>query len=173
MFKVYIFIRMPLTFAEAKLQYNSDPAWEPKRNSSEYYEILSLMRHSGTTFHSSTEVPKPKVLEPKDIIHKGAFKHPVTVPAKPTPSKTYISKQEFLAIASNRAAVHAHRPAKEHTVIDEVFVKVSKETINALKTQAQRVLDDRSKMKHMSKEEFLNLADNREFIRQHILLNRK
>ena len=165
---------MPLTFAEAKLQYNSDPAWEPKRNSSEYYEILSLMRHSGTTFHSSTEVPKPKVLEPKDIIHKGAFKHPVTVPAKPTPGKTYISKHEFLAIASNRAAVHAHMYAaqnKEQTVVDQAYVVVSKETIKALKTQAQHVLDDRSK--HMSKEEFLNLADNREFIRQHILLNRK
>ena len=164
---------MPLTFAEAKLQYNSDPAWEPKRNSSEYYEILSLMRHSGTTFHSSTEVPKPKVLEPKDIIHKGAFKHPVTVPAKPTPGKTYISKQEFLAIASNRAAVHAHMATKEQTVVDQAYVVVSKETIKALKTQAQRVLDDRSKMKHMSKEEFLNLADNREYVRQHILLNRK
>jgi hypothetical protein len=164
---------MPLTFAEAKLQYNPDPAWEPKRNSSEYYEILALMKQSGATFHSSTEVPKPRPFQPADIIHKGTYKHPLTVPPKPTEGKKYISKQEFLAIASNRKAVQAHIPAREHTVIDEVFVAVSKETISALKTQAQRVLDEKNIMKKMSKQEFLNMADNREYVRQHILLNKK
>ena len=167
---------MPLTFAEAKLQYNPDPAWDPKRDSSEYYEILSLMKQSGTTFHSSTDFaqpPKPRVLEPKDILHKGAFKHPINVAPKQTPGKTYISKHEFLAIASNRKAAQAHMATKEHTIVDQAYVLVSKDTIKALKTQAQHVLDDRSKMKHMSKEEFLNLADNREYVRQHILLNNK
>ena len=163
---------MPLTFAEAKLQYNPDPAWDPKRNSSEYYEILALMKQSGATFHSSTEIPKPKELAIQDTLHQGHFKHPVTVPAKPTPGKTYISKQEFLAIASNRAAVRNAKP-KEQTIVDEVFVKVSKETINALRTQAQNVLDEKNIIKKMSKQEFLNFADNREFMRQHILLNKK
>ena len=165
---------MPLTFAEAKLQYNPDPAWEPTRNSAEYYEILALMKQSGTTFHSSTEVPKPRVLEPKDIIHKGAFKHPINVAPKPTPGKTYISKEQFLAIASNRKAVKTHMSqTKEQTVVDQAYVLVSKETINALKTQAQNVLDEKNRMKKMTKQEFLNMADNREYVRQHILLNKK
>ena len=163
---------MPLTFAEAKLQYNPDPAWDPKRNSSEYYEILALMKQSGATFHSSTEVPKPKELAIQDTLHQGHFKHPVTVPAKPTPGKTYISKQEFLAIASNRKAAHAHMATKEHTIVDQAYVVVSKETINALKTQAQNVLDAQNRIKKMSKQEFLNMADNREYVRQHILLNK-
>jgi len=164
---------MPLTFAEAKLQYNPDPAWEPTRNSAEYYEILALMKQSGTTFHSSTDVPRPRVLEVKDILHKGTFKHPVTVPPRPTQGKKYLSKQEFLAIASNRRDLQAHRAPRETTVIDEVFVAVSKETINALKTQAQNVLDEKNRMKKMTKQEFLNMADNREYVRQHIILNKK
>lgn len=167
---------MPLTFAEAKLQYNPDPAWEPTRNSPEYYEILALMKQSGTTFHSSTDVPKPKELQIKDIIHNGAFKHPISVAPKPTPGKKYISKQEFLAIASNRTAVKARMYAaqtKEQTIVDQAYVVVSKETIGALKTQAQNVMDANNRMKKMSKQEFLNMADNREYVRQHILLNKK
>ena len=163
---------MPLTFAEAKLQYNPDPAWEPKRNSSEYYEILALMKQSGTTFHSSIDVPKPRDLAPRDILHNGRFKHPVTVPDKPTPGKTYISKEEFLRIASNRKALESHMAPKEQTVVDTASVVVSKETINALKTQAQNVMDAKNRIKKMSKEEFLNMADNREYMRQHILLNK-
>ena len=61
---------MPLTFAEAKAQYNPDPTWEPKRDSPEYYEILALMKQSGTTFYSSINPPKPKELQIKDILHK-------------------------------------------------------------------------------------------------------
>ena len=163
---------MPLTFAEAKLQYNPDPAWDPKRNSPEYYEILALMKQSGATFHSSTEIPKPKELAIQDTLHQGHFKHPVTVPAKPTSSKTYISKHEFLAIASNRAAVRTAKP-KEQTIVDEAYVKVSKETIAALKTRAQNFMDINNAIKKMSKQEFLNFADNREYVRQHILLNKK
>ena len=161
-----------LTFAEAKLQYNPDPAWDPKRNSSEYYEILALMKQSGTTFHSSTDPPKPRVLDIKDTLHQGHFKHPVTVPAKPTPGKTYISKQEFLAIASNRKALKTTMMPKEQTVVDQAYVVVSKETINALKTQAQNLMDSQNRIKKMSKQEFLNMADNREYVRQHILLNK-
>ena len=164
---------MPLTFAEAKLQYNPDPAWEPTRNSAEYYEILALMKQSGATFHSSTDVPKPRILEVKDILHKGTFKHPINVAPKPTPGKTYISKEQFLAIASNRKAVKSHMAPKEQTIVDQAYVVVSKETIKALKTQAQNVLDEKNRIKKMSKEEFLNMADNREYVRQHILLNRK
>lgn len=160
---------MPLTFAEAKLQYNPDPTWDPKRGSSEYYEVLALMKQSGTTFHSSIDVPKPKALVPKDILHNGRFKHPVTVPDKPTPGKTAISKEEFLRIASNR------KPPKprEQTVVDEVYVAVSRDTMKALKTQAQNVLDAENRIKTMSKQEFLTMAENREYVKQHILLNKK
>ena len=164
---------MPLTFEEAKLQYNPDPDWYPQRNSSEYYEILALMKHSGATFHSSIDPPKPRILVPRDIVYNSRFKHPVTVPAKPTPGKTYISKEEFLKIASNRKAFESHKAPKEQTVVDTAYVVVSKDTINALKTQAQNVLDAQNRIKKMSKEEFLNMADNREYVRQHILLNKK
>jgi hypothetical protein len=163
---------MPLTFAEAKLQYNPDPAWEPKRNSSEYYEILALMKQSGATFHSSTDVPK-RTLQPADIIHQSQFKHPVTVPPKHTPGKKYISKEEFLSIASNRNALKKTMVPKEQTVVDQAYVVISKETINALRTQAQNVLDEKNRIKKMSKQEFLNVSDNREYMRQHILLNKK
>ena len=164
---------MPLTFAEAKLQYNPDPDWQPKRNSSEYYEILALMKQSGATFHSSIDVPKPRDLAPRDILHNGRFKHPVTVPDKPTPGKTYISKDEFLKIASNRKAVQAHMAHREQDVVDTAYVLVSKETICALNTQAQNCMDAQNRIKKMSKQEFLNMADNREYVRQHILLNKK
>jgi hypothetical protein len=167
---------MPLTFAEAKAQYNPDPAWEPTRNSPEYYEILALMKQSGTTFYSSINPPKPKELQIKDILHNSAFKHPINVAPKPTPGKKYISKKEFLAIASNRRAVQTHMYAaqtKEQTIVDQAYVAVSKETICALKTQAQQVLDANNRIKKMSKQEFLNMADNREYVRQHILLNKK
>ena len=160
---------MPLTFAEAKLQYNPDPDWEPKRGSSEYYEILALMRISGATFHSSIDVPKPKPLLPGDILHNGRFKHPVTVPDKPTPGRTAISKEEFLRIASNRKAPKA----REQTIVDETYVVVSRDTMKALKTQAQNVLDAENRIKTMSKQEFLTMAENREYVKQHILLNKK
>ena len=62
---------------------------------------------------------------------------------------------------------------KETTVVDQAYVLVSKETICALKTQAQQVLDEKNRNKKMSKQEFLNMADNREYIRQHIILNKK
>ena len=160
---------MPLTFAEAKLQYNPDPAWEPTRNTSEYYEILALMKQSGTTFHSSIDPVAPRILETKDILHNGAFKHPINVAPKAAPGKTYISKQEFLKIASNHKALRTHMAPKEQTIVDQAYVVVSKDTIKALKVQAQNVLNERK----MSKEEFLNMADNREYVRQHILLNKK
>ena len=162
---------MPLTFAEAKLQYNPDPTWEPKRNSSEYYEILALMKQSGTQFHSSTDKPIPKPMTVQDTFKHGQFHHPINN-TRASEKKKYLSKAEFLAISSNRKAFKDHMAPKEGTFVDLPQILVSKATLLALKTQAQTVMDSQNRIKKMSKEEFLNMSDNREFVRQHILLNK-
>ena len=158
-----------LTFAEAKLQYNPDPTWQPTRNSSEYYEILTLMEHSGVDFNTSI---KPKILTTTDTFKDGSFAHPISNPRPPT-TKKYLSKKDFLAITSNNKAFKDGQIPKEQTVLDVPQILVSKATLAALKTQIQNVVDAENRMKKMSKQEVLNLADNKEYIRQHILLNNK
>ena len=160
---------MPLTFEEAKLQYNPDPAWDPKRGSAEYHEILTLMKHSGATFHTPTNKP----LEVKDVFKNGGFINPINN-RKPPAIKKAISKKEYLGISSNRKAfLEGLAPKEQRVVYDVPEIIVTKATINALKTQAQNVMDAQNRIKKMSKEEFLNMADNREYMRQHILLNKK
>jgi hypothetical protein len=162
---------MPLTFAEAKLQYNPDPAWDPKRGSAEYQEILTIMKHSGATFHK----PANKPLEVKDVFRNGEFKNPI-IKVKPPAQRNYTSKKEFCSIKPNSDMIFEHMCAKANTAIDRSEVPeivISKATLCALKTQAQCVMDEQQRIKKMSKKEFLTMKENKEYVRQHMLLNKK
>ena len=162
---------MPLTFAEAKLQYNPDPAWDPKRGSAEYQEILTIMKHSGATFYK----PANKPLEVKDVFRNGEFKNPITK-TKPPAQGNYTSKKEFLSIAPRVEKFLRHMAPKTNTVFDASEmpeIVISKATLCALKTQAQCVMDEQQRIKKMSKKEFLTMEENKEYVRQHILLNKK
>lgn len=153
---------MPLTFEDAKFQYNSDPDWQPKRDSKEYHDIITLMKQSGATFHTPTNRP----LEIKDVYKDGGFKHPINN-IKPPIEKQYISKKAFLSVSSNkRDFLNALIPKETIVVESPPETIISKETLKALKTQS--VSNQR-----LSKKEFLTMEDNREYIRQHILINKK
>ena len=153
---------MPLTFEEAKLRYNPDPDWQPKRDSPEYYEILTLMKHSGATFYK----PANKPLEIKDVFKSGAFKHPIDN-TKPTAQNTYVSKKDFLSIGPNAEKFINHLKRKVDTVVELPQISVSKATLQALKAKA---IDNR---KCLSKKEFLIREENREYMRHHMLLNKE
>jgi hypothetical protein len=159
---------MPLTFAEAKLRYNPDPAWEPKRNSSEYNEIIQMMKNSGATFHA----PANKPLEVSDVYKNGEFKHPIENRKAPV-EKKFLSKKDFLSIKPNYEKFIKHLAPKTNTVVEVPQIIINKATLCALKTKAQCVMDEQNRIKRMSKKEFLTMEDNREYMRQHILLNKK
>jgi hypothetical protein len=91
---------MPLTFEQAKLQVNPDPIWQPTRDSPEYFEILTVMRHSGVVFPDGK--PKPKVpLTIRDVYREGRFKAPIDNSKPPVINKP-VSKKEFLSVPCNK-----------------------------------------------------------------------
>ena len=97
---------MPLTFEQAKLQVNPDPIWQPTRDSKEYFEILTLMRHSGVVFPDGN--PKPKVaLTVRDVMKDGVFRAPIDN-TKITVKNGPISKKEFLSVPCNKKAFDEH-----------------------------------------------------------------
>ena len=154
---------MPLSFEEAKLRYNPDPDWQPERNSVEYHEIITLMKQSGETFHAPTN----RIMEVKDVYEKGYFRHPIEK-TRPPEKKEYISKRQFLSVSSNkRDFLNALMP-KERVLVDTPQYVVSKETMKALKTYAKEA----DAQKKMSKKEWLTFHDNKEFLKQHALLNK-
>jgi hypothetical protein len=159
---------MPLTFAEAKLRYNPDPEWEPRRGSTEYKHIIEMMKDSGATFHT----PANKPLEMSDVFKNGAFIQPIEK-IRPPVVKKFTSKKDFLSVRPNYDMFLKHLAPKPNTVVDVPQIIVNKETLCALKTKAQCVMDERNRIKRMSRKEFLTMEDNREYMRQHILLNKK
>jgi hypothetical protein len=88
---------MPLTFEQAKLQYNPDPLWKCRPGTLPYNEILKLMRVSGHVFDNpnapTVQLPGShncqKVIGKKIVIRR-------------------VSKQEFLTAASNRKYIEEH-----------------------------------------------------------------
>ena len=90
---------MPLTFEQAKLQVNPDPIWQPTRDSPEYKEILTVMRHSGVIFPDNKPPPVP--LTVRDVFREGTFRAPIDNP-KPPVKKQFVSKQEFLSVPCNK-----------------------------------------------------------------------
>jgi len=159
---------MPLTFAEAKLRYNPDPAWEPKRDSTEYQQIIEMMKDSGSTFHA----PANKPLEMSDVFKNGAFIQPLEKIRVPVVKK-HMSKKEFLSIRPNYEKFLKHLAPKTNTVVEVPQVVINKATLCALKTKAQCLMEEHTRIRRMSKKEFLTMEENREYMRQHILLNKK
>ena len=92
---------MPLTFEQAKLQVNPDPIWQPTRDSDEYKEILTIMRHSGVIFPDNKPPPVP--LTTRDLFREGTFRSPIDNPKMIVESMP-VSKQEFLSVPSNKKA---------------------------------------------------------------------
>jgi hypothetical protein len=154
---------MPLSFEEAKLRYNPDPEWQPKRDSAEYHEIITLMKQSGATFHAPTN----RVMEVKDAYENGYFRHPIEK-TRPPEKKTYLSKRQFLSVSSNRRELLNAMIPREVVVADVPQVVVTKETLKALKTYAKEA----DAQKKMSKREWLTFHDNKEFLKQHALVNK-
>lgn len=82
------------------------------------------------------------------------------------------SKKEFLSIKSNRSASDTHIAS---TVIPcdiiPIDVTVSKKVMETLKTKG--ILSSHKKpTRPISKQEFLTMEENREYIRHHILSNK-
>jgi hypothetical protein len=96
---------MPLTFEQAKLQVNPDPIWQPTRDSPEYFEILTVMRHSGVVFPDPARVRPP--LTVRDVFREGTFRAPIDNPRPPV-KKQYISKKEFLSVPCNKRKFDEH-----------------------------------------------------------------
>ena len=99
---------MPLTFEQAKLQVNPDPIWQPTRDSPEYFEILTLMRHSGVVFPSAqhtTRVRPPLTI--RDVYRQGTFRAPIDNSKMLVKSRP-ISKKEFLSVPCNKKAFDEH-----------------------------------------------------------------
>ena len=159
---------MPLTFAEAKLRYNPDPEWEPRRNSTEYKQIIEMMKDSGATFH----IPANKPLEVSDIFKNGEFIQPLER-RKPPVVKKYVSKKDFLSVRPNYEKFLQHLAPKPNTVVEVPQIIVNKASLCALKTHAQCMMDEQHRIKRMSRKEFLTMEENKEYMRQYILLNKK
>ena len=96
---------MPLTFEQAKLQVNPDPIWQPTRDSPEYFEILTLMRHSGVIFPDN-KPPRPP-LTVRDVFKNGSFKAPIDN-SKMIVESMPVSKKEFLSVPSNKKKFDEH-----------------------------------------------------------------
>ena len=88
---------MPLTFEQAKLQYNPDPLWKCKPGSYDHKEILKLMIATGHVFHDANAPTRslPGSHNCQKVIGKNVILRRV-------------SKQEFLNAASNRKYIEEH-----------------------------------------------------------------
>lgn len=159
---------MPLTFEEAKLQVNPDPLFQPLRGSAEYKEILAVMRQSGEQFLDNLQTAKPP-LTAADVYVNNAYKNPINNP-RPLPGKKSISKAEFLSLSSHKKAfanVLTSRSAL--SVAPSTKIIVTREMLANLKTAVAAKVTKGPQPK-MSKQEFLTMADNREYMRLHSLL---
>lgn len=158
-----------LTFEEAKLRVNPDPDWQPTRSSDEYKEIIALMRHSGETFLDHLD-KAPVPLTVSDCFVNNTYKNPISNPKMLVPTKR-VSKNEFLSLPSNKRAFINHLTSKIPTE-RSIQVTVSKEMLQNLKT-AGIPKTAKGPQRKMSKQEFLNQEDNREYMRLHCILNNK
>lgn len=161
---------MPLTFEEAKLQYNPDASWEPRRNSPEYHEIIKIMKQSGS-FFAEDRIGSPVYEMPyRDLLQNGQMvQHLNKAITKVMTIAT--SKNDFLSITSNKTAIDNHVANTQPISYIPIDVKVSKEIMDSLKTKG--VLSTHKKpTKPISKQEFLTMESNREYIKHHILSNK-
>ena len=91
-----------MDFTRAKLCVNSDPEWWPDSNSPEYFEILKIMKMSGTvTLVDKLLAQKNHNPPPAMIVN------PLNAPQAEVKVKK-ISKEEFLKIPSIRKKVEEH-----------------------------------------------------------------
>ena len=142
-----------MDFANAKLQINPDPNWWPCRKSAEYQEILCLMKQSGTV----QLVDKIPVAVEKDKGHmwkRGQYVNPLNAVVNEVYAPK-VSKREFMNLPSNKKKV------EEHLYNSIMVEKPARIPITAIPTGI-------SEGKRMTKEEFLKLGQNREFVSQHI-----
>ena len=184
---------MPLTFAEAKLQYNPDPTWEPKRDSPEYYDIIKLMKQSGHIFQNEVNNVQREIPF-RDLLKDGIVSQHLNRSVKRV-FETSTSKKDFISVASNKIQIDTHliqnKPLLMQTVVVDIPIKISHttmeslktkglmHTINAIKGTTKGTTEGTSgsgsgsgngKILRMSKEEFQNMEENREYIKQHILI---
>ena len=157
---------MPLTFEEAKLQVNPDPLFQPLRGSAEYKEILAVMRQSGEQFSDHLQTAKPPLVA-TDVYVNNSYKNPINNP-RPLPAKKVVSKAEFLSLSSHKKAfVEMLSSTIAQTVPNKITV--TREQLASLKTAVAAKVAKGPQPK-ISKEEFLTMADNREYMRLHHLL---
>ena len=158
-----------LTFEQAKLRVNPDPNWQPARGSAEYLEIIALMRQSGSTFLDHLSTPKPP-LTAKDVYVNNSYVNPIVNP-KMLPAKKAISKSEFLSLPSNRKAFSEALLSKIVKVLPPQ-ITVTRAMLDELKTAVAANLPKGTPQPKLSKQEFMNMADNREYMRLHSILNK-
>jgi hypothetical protein len=98
---------MHLTYAEAKARVNPDPMWFPKAFSPEHLEILQLMTASGWV--NPADKVKAQINDPPPPVqhvvrsNKDIY-NPLNKVKADLPKQKPISKNDFLAIKSNRDA---------------------------------------------------------------------
>jgi len=163
---------MPLTFEEAKLQVNPDPLWYPIRNSPEYHDIIKLMKQSGSAFAEDRIGTRVLEIPYRDLLKDGHMVQHLNNTIHKAMSTPATSKNNFVSIQSNKLAIENHIISNTSSVVHmPIIVPVTKETMEALKTKG--ILSSHKKpTKPMSKQEFLTMEDNREYIKHHVLINK-
>jgi len=153
---------MPLTFEEAKLQYNPDPNWFPARGSDDYKQILEIQRQSGyVSLIEKLAIPAKEIPHTENVVC-GRYVNPVNKEIK-LPTRCKISKADFLKIRSNASAVINH--ISENGPVVQI-VSHSPDTQPPPLPSIGKV--DRK----MSKAEFMKLAGVKEYVDYHILKNK-
>ena len=147
-----------MDFATAKLQVNPDPNWFPVRGSTEHQEILTIMKQSGT-ISLNDRIPTALEKDKKHTWKNGRYINPVNAIVKEV-KLPRISKTDFMKVPSNRTKV------EDLLGIYGIPMQIPEREKKPITAKPSGLPKDTKKK--LSKEEFMKLGQNKEYIEQHI-----
>ena len=147
-----------MDFTSAKLKVNSDPDWQPVKNSREHHEIIALMRANGYK-DIADEIRRAPRLVP---VNTKTMKNPLTRELPFYVQKKTMSKNEFLSHPSNKRAVDEHVSQNVPIMAQEVRPLSDIPEIPLAK------FDMPPKGSRLSKHEFLKLGNVATYVQNHI-----
>jgi len=149
-----------MDFATAKKLVNPDPSWWPVRDSAEYKEILALMKQNGSVF--LTDRIKAPEIPAAHMFNHGNYVNPLNV-IVPDVKKKRVSKSEYMSLPSNKMKVSELLGISGIPMQIPEYIKKPISSIPTAPPSGKRI----------SKEHFMKLGENRNYVDEHISYYKK
>lgn len=151
-----------MDFTSAKLRVNPDENWEPLKGSKEHHEIVALMKASGFK-DVADEIRRAPRLIPVDT---KTMKNPITRDLHFVGKKA-VSKKEFLSHPSNQKQVQEH-------MSQNVPIMATRQMLPPLVAPIPlEKFEMPPKSSRLSKHEFMKLGNVKNYVENHIKLNKQ